>query len=128
MSAGISGETSLAKSIAALRPALAEQAQRVYDCWDEDGRGVCAQVTQAFAELLAKDLDPDVEVFVLDLEGDGPPHTVCFVETAAECLTIDLPYERYEEPSRSGQQWVWKRKPGVVFRADDVVVSVEETS
>lgn len=117
--------TSLAQVLADQRADLAAQAQRVYDAWVEDGRGICGAIACSFAELLTAALDPDAEVFVLDVDGPDhdPPHTLCLVESDSECFSVDLPYELYEEGLRKGPRWVWSRKPGVTFTATDLVIA-----
>lgn len=111
----------------ALRAALAEAAQRVYDAWDQDAEGVdpelgtggiCDGVADAMAEVLGRldGADAVTEYCQTDT------HTYVVLAIDEGVFKVDVPAAAYE----TGFGYVWRKRPGIKLKPEDV--SIEKLS
>lgn len=115
---------SLKDALEALRPKMAEAAQRVLDAWQPDddgydeeygGGGACDDVNAAIQELIH-----GIEgVEVVDGGHDGDDHAWTIVYDDVNAFAVDIPPGVYEE----GGGYSWSKKDGVTVSPDDVVIS-----
>lgn len=115
-------KSSLYQKIFKLRSRFAEAAQDVYDEWeqDEDGDdfehgtgGICSDITFAIMGILGR-----FDIDCLEAGQDGDDHSWVLAYDDTEAYEIDIPYSIYE----FGGGYQWTKKPGVQFKADDLVI------
>lgn len=115
---------SLETQLLALRPALAQAAQEVYDEWrpdEEEGDaelgfgGICDQVANAMSGVITSQI-PDAEIEDGGWEGDD--HAYLIVNRGAERYAVDIPPGVYER----GGGYSWTKIESVTIEADDVIV------
>jgi hypothetical protein len=110
----------------ALRPEIATAAQRVYDEWAQDEEGLDEELgAGGICHLIADDV-----VGLLSREGFdaatvsaqvGEQHVWVVAQTDDGVYLVDIPPSVYE----SGSGYRWRKKPGVEFSGDDVVIDRE---
>lgn len=110
--------------ILARRRDLALAAQRVYDAWAQDEHGVdedlgTGGICQDVAAAMAGVLD-EAGIDVWTQCANHEQHVYCVAACAEGVVEIDIPYGIYE----TGAGYVWRKKPGVRFDEEDVVVDV----
>jgi hypothetical protein len=113
----------LRESIEALRPRLAEAAQKVVDSWEQDedgmddtfgGGGVCDAVANSLSEILS-DI-PGVEL--TDGGQDGDDHAFVIAYDDKDAYAVDIPPGVYE----TGGGYSWTKIDGAAVRPEDVTV------
>jgi len=117
-----------ASSLKQLRPQIAVAAQRVYDEWTQDEEGLDEELgAGGICHLIADDV-----VGLLSREGFdaatvsaqvGEQHVWVVAKTDDGVYLVDIPPGVYE----SGGGYTWRKKPGVEFSGDDVVIERESS-
>lgn len=111
-----------------LRPAMTAAAQKAYDEWQQDEQGVdeelgcggiCEQVAEAIGDIVASNVG-DAELQEGGQEGDD--HAWVIAARGPEAYGVDIPPNVYE----SGGGYKWKKKPGIVFKPEDVAIFAVE--
>lgn len=114
----------LLKRIYDIRSQLAGVAQGVYDEWeqDEDGfseehgyGGICDVIAESMGGWISSMMDG---VEIADGGQEGDDHAFIVVLYKREAVLVDIPPHVYER----GGGYNWKKKRGVKFNEDHVVV------
>jgi len=114
----------LQDGLEALRPALAEAAQKIVDAWEQDEEGldlelgaggVCDQVAQAMIDVIYEHLE-GVEATCGAPEGED--HEWVVVTDGKEAFVVDIHPTVYE----TGAGYSWQKILGAEIRADDVAI------
>lgn len=103
--------------------ALASVAQPVYESWDQSDEengdpelgfgGICDGVADAMAAELSK-----IGVECATSYSEYDTHTSVIAQFKEGVFNVDIPPQVYE----SGFGYNWKKKPNIVFSADNVVI------
>jgi hypothetical protein len=108
----------------ALRPQMAEAAQRVYNEWEQDesgqdemlgSGGICDQIAEEIGSVIVSNIT-DVELNEAGQDGDD--HAANIVALGNENYYVDIPSYIYER----GSGYRWTKIPGVVFGPQHIVV------
>lgn len=122
--ASLSGGESFYEQLAALRPKMAAEAQKIYDEWEQDEEGfdeefgaggVCDRISEAIGTAIAQAI-ADVEFFEAGQDGDD--HAWLVVQLGNEAYGVDIPAGVYE----SGGGYRWTKRPGVKFTPDHILI------
>ena len=114
----------LLKRIYAIRSQLAGVAQGVYDEWDQDDDGfseehgyggICDVIAESMGGWISSTMDG---VEIVDGGQEGDDHAFIVVLSKREAVLVDIPPSVYE----TGGGYCWKKKRGVVFDENDIVV------
>lgn len=111
-------------AVEAMLPELAAAAQSIYDAWDQiDGLdeelgsgGICQDVASALAGVLSEN---GVEDAIHFHQSVGENHVFLVARLEDGVFSIDIPPSVYE----IGGGFVWKKREGIVFGCDDIVIS-----
>ncbi len=121
------------QELMALRPEMATAAQESYDSWTQDddgmdeelgGGGICDQIADAIANIVAHKLGDMVEINDYGFDGDDHASKVVSVisldsgQPTGERYLVDIPYSFYE----TGSGYSWKKIPNVVFSSSMVQI------
>ncbi len=116
----------LAQALDALRPQLADVAQKLYDEWDQDedgidveygAGGICDAIARCQGDLINEQLGeqfPDLEIS----DGGGDDHAWLVVTAAGASFGVDIYPGVYE----TGGGYSWTKRKGVTISAPDVEV------
>jgi predicted nucleotidyltransferase len=105
-----------------IKQQMADAAQRVYDEWKQDEEGVdielgtggiCHIIADELIEILFKN-----NIYNLDIQCSDQPHVYLIGKFKEGIFVIDIPYYVYE----SGGGFSWKKKPGVKFNSNHVII------
>jgi len=111
-------------SLSVAAPRLLEAAQEVYDAWEQvDGfdselgaGGICQDIASRMVDALSSLGIDDALCFHASV---GENHVYVVASIPADGVyAIDIPPQVYE----TGSGYVWRRKDGVVFDLDDLVI------
>lgn len=114
----------LLKALEAIKPQMAEAAQKVLDRWEQDeegydeelgGGGACDAIADAMRDVVAQHV-PEAEFEDGGHDGDDHAYFVAYDDQKA--YAVDIPPGAYE----TGGGFSWKKLPGVVLTGDDVEV------
>lgn len=117
-----------AASLKTLRPQIAAAAQRVYNDWaqDEEGfdeelgeGGICHLIADEVAGLLSQE---GFDAATVSAQV-GDQHVWVVVKTDSGVYLVDIPPSVYE----TGGGYRWRKRPGVEFAVDDVVIERESS-
>lgn len=107
-----------------LRPQLAAAAQAVYDRWEQDENGedvelgvggICQDIAEEQAGVLQS---AGIDAGTVSAQV-GDQHVWVMAKVAEGVYEVDIPPSTYE----IGAGYNWKKRPGVVFTADDVFIN-----
>jgi len=113
------------KALISLRSQLAQAAQKVYDEWDQSGEdgdpelgfgGICQDVAEAIAGVLDKH---GIESGTVSQQ-QGDQHVYAIAKTSEGVFEVDIHPYTYE----SGAGYHWKKKPGIKFTPEDILISL----
>jgi hypothetical protein len=113
-----SAGTQLYVQLMALRPRIANAAQKVYDSWEQDDEcdmgGICDEIASEISSLVAS--IPNCH----SVEGghDGDDHAWVIATDGVNAYGVDIPPHVYE----TGGGYCWKKIPEVTFVVNDVEV------
>lgn len=108
--------TGLYVQLMALRPRIADAAQKVYDSWEQDDEcdmgGICDEIASEISSLVAS--IPGVN----PVEGghDGDDHAWVIATDGVNAYGVDVPPDVYE----TGGGYCWKKIPNVTIVVNDV--------
>jgi hypothetical protein len=112
------------QDLQALKSKLAEAAQKVYDEWEQDAEGVdeevgiggiCDLICTSVGSVISEEI---ADVAILPGGQEGDDHAYVVAQKNGEAFGVDIPAGVYE----SGGGYNWRKKPGVKFRSDYVVI------
>jgi hypothetical protein len=117
----IAQELNLKTKLTMLKPQMAQQAQEVYNEWEQDeegldpelgGGGICDRITEAIQGVIVENIEADV------VEGgeEGSDHSWVIAYNATEACGVDIEPRVYE----SGSGYNWTKIPDVVFTPEDI--------
>jgi hypothetical protein len=115
----------LKEQLEALRPALAEAAQKPYDAWEQDEEGmdpelgaggICQDVAAELCDAIGQ---AGIDCYTQHAEiGEQHVWAVAYDEATQEAYLVDIPFCVYE----SGGGYNWTKLPDVVFEPSDIVI------
>lgn len=117
----IAGNLPTKADIIRLRPELAKAAQKVYDEWDEGkeedlaGGGICQDIADAVVTVLDRHGIESSSVSA----SVGDQHVYAVAKVQEGVFEVDIAPNTYEQ----GSGYNWKKIPGVVFDANDILIS-----
>ncbi|NTF17210.1 hypothetical protein G6L37_02040 [Agrobacterium rubi] len=109
-----------------LRTAIASAAQAEYDSWDQGENGwdeelgeggICHLIADRMVDILS---EANFDAVPTHSEGIGENHVWVTAKADDGIMLIDIPPSRYE----NGSGYRWRKKSGVQFSIDDIVISV----
>lgn len=113
--------------LTAIKPILAVKAQRAYDQWEQDKDGldpelgpggICHEIADAIADTLN---EHGIETATIS-QSIGEQHVYAVALVTEGIYAVDIPPSVYE----TGGGYVWKKIPGVLFGAEDIITYLIE--
>lgn len=109
----------LYQQLLALRPAIAQAAQKIYNEWNQedecDTGGICDEIASATAHVIASTIR---NISTTDGGQDGDDHAWTIVYNRSESYGVDIPPNVYE----TGGGYCWKKIPNVIIQPNEVVI------
>ena len=108
-----------------LRPLMVQEAQKIYDDWEQDEEGmddaigsggICDQIAEAIMGIISMNIS-GVEVTLGGQDGDEHAWSIAY-NHHKEMYGIDIPHQKYE----TGGGMSWKKIPGVKFELEDIEI------
>lgn len=105
----------------AIVPSLVPVVQKVYDDWQQDEDGYDEEVGNGGIchVIVDKMIDAAGEFDLYSVSSTHEQHVYIIGKFKEGIFEIDVPHRRYE----TGGGFTWTKLPGVVFDADDIVIS-----
>ena len=95
-------------------------AQDLYDGMMDDGKGICGEIADSFADRI---IDWGYKATIQSDRGIGHEIEICIAFDDTNAYSIDIPFEKYEIPQNKNSKFKnWIKKPGVKLTAKDIVV------
>lgn len=114
-------QSNLYRQLMALRPLMAQAAQKVYDAWDQgedcdygEG-GICDEIASEISGIIVSHIR---DVNTTDGGQDGDDHAWTVVYNQTESYGVDIPPQVYE----TGSGYCWHKIPDVTFEPNDVEI------
>lgn len=112
------------RELTPLLPELVQAAQEAYDAWSQDEQGedpelgvggICQDVAEAMSGVLN---GHGIDASTVDNQGMGDQHVWVVAKLSDGVYVVDIPPGVYE----TGSGYVWKKRPGVVFSPEHILV------
>jgi len=120
----IAQELNLKTKLNTFKAQMAQQAQEVYNDWEQDeegldpelgGGGICDRITQAIQDAIVNNIEA---VEVTEGGEDGSDHSWVIAYSATEAYGLNIDPSVYE----FGGGYSWTKVPDAVFTADDIEI------
>jgi len=112
-------QSRLYQELLALRPAIAQAAQKVYNEWEQEDEcdvgGICDEVAREIGEVIVQHIH---DANVTDGGQEGDDHAWVVVYNQTESYGVDISPHVYEV----GSGYCWRKIPGVIFTIKDVEI------